>query len=73
MKPPGEPPMNDADLDAVYTRLCTTMTAVGEAEANLFLARFALLAMPRMGDREVVEALIEAAAEGIGSARAQGT
>ena len=64
--------MNEADLDAVYTQLCTTLTAVGEADAQLFLARFALLAMPRMGDREVVEALIETAAEGIGSGRSQG-
>ncbi len=63
--------MNDTDLDAVYTRLCTVMTAVGEADAKLFLARFALLAMTRLGDREAVEALIDAAAEGIGSGRSQ--
>jgi hypothetical protein len=63
--------MNDTDLDTVYTRLCTTMTAVGEAQANLFLARFALLAMTRLGDREAVEALIDAAAEGIGAGCSQ--
>ncbi len=57
--------MNDADLDVVYTRLCTTMTELGESQANLFLARFALLAMGQIGDREVALKLVAEAACGL--------
>jgi hypothetical protein len=57
--------MNASDLDAVYTHLCRTMTAVGEERAPLFLARFALLAIDRLGDANVVRELTEAAAEGL--------
>jgi hypothetical protein len=53
--------MTDAELDSVYTTLCKTMTQVGEADAPLFLARFALLAIQKMGDVEVALGLIEAA------------
>jgi len=53
--------MTDAELDAVYTRLCKTMTQVGEGNAPLFLARFALLAIQEIGDGEVALGLIEAA------------
>ena len=45
--------MTDSELDAVYTRLCKAMTQLGEANAPLFLARFALLAIDRIGDVEV--------------------
>ena len=38
--------MTDAELDIVYTRLCQTMTELGEANASLFLARFAMLPVP---------------------------
>jgi hypothetical protein len=55
--------MTDADLDAVYTRLCRTMTQLGESNAPLFLARFALLAIDRLGDAAIVRRLIDAAAE----------
>ena len=44
------PTMTEAELDAAYTHLCKTMTELGEARAPLFLARFALLAMMRIGD-----------------------
>jgi len=57
--------MNDADLDALYTRLCRTMTALGEAQAPLYLARFALLAMTQVDDRAVGERLIIEAATGL--------
>ncbi len=57
--------MTAADLDIVYTQLCKTMTELGEANASLFLARFALLALDRIGDAEVGQALIAAAAEGL--------
>ena len=55
--------MTDTELDAVYTRLCKTMTQVGEPAAPLFLARFALLAIDRIGDAEAAQRLIDAAAE----------
>jgi hypothetical protein len=55
--------MSDADLDAAYTHFCKTMTEVGEARAELFLARFALLAMVRIADREVIAELVAAAAD----------
>jgi hypothetical protein len=58
--------MTDSELDLVYTRLCKTMTQLGEASAPLFLARFALLAIGRIGDAGEVMALIGDASEGMG-------
>jgi hypothetical protein len=55
--------MTDTQLDAVYTALCKTMTRLGEPRAPLFLARFALLAIERLGDAALVQQLIDAAAE----------
>jgi hypothetical protein len=55
--------MTDSELDAVYTSLCKTMTRLGEANAQLFLARFALLAIERIGDATESQRLVEAAAE----------
>lgn len=57
--------MNERDLDAVYTHLCKTMTRIGEPSAQLFLARFALLAIDRIGDAEVSRQLIDQAGKGI--------
>lgn len=57
--------MTDAQLDAVYTRLCKTMTQLGEAHASLFLARFALLAIGEMNDPEGSLKLIDQASDGI--------
>ena len=54
--------MTDAELDQLYTHLCRTMTDLGERNASLFLARFALLAMERLGDAGAVRGLIDAAA-----------
>jgi hypothetical protein len=61
------PTMTEAELDASYTHLCKTMTELGEARAPLFLARFALLAMVRLGDATVVQGLTDAAAADIAS------
>lgn len=55
--------MKDSELDAVYTRLCTTMTTLGKARSELFLARFALLAIGRIGDAEAVMRIIDDAAD----------
>ena len=57
--------MTEAELDAAYTHLCKTMTELGEARAPLFLARFALLAMVRIGNVAVVQEMTEAAAADI--------
>ena len=59
--------MTDSELDAVYTRLCKTMTQLGENNAPLFLARFAMLAIDRIADGEVAQQLVDAAAEDIAS------
>ena len=59
--------MTEAELDAAYTHLCKTMTVLGEARAPLFLARFALLAMVRIGDADAVQGLTDAAAADIAS------
>ena len=61
------PTMTEAELDAAYTHLCKTMTELGEARAPLLLARFALLAMVRIGDAAVVQGLTDAAAADIAS------
>jgi hypothetical protein len=60
--------MTDSELDTVYTRLCTTMTQLGESRAPLFLARFAMLAIDRLGNGEAALQLIDAAAEDMTSA-----
>ena len=57
--------MTEAELDAAYTHLCKTMTELGETRAPLFLARFALLAMVRIGDAAAVQGLTDAAATDI--------
>ncbi|RAR51878.1 hypothetical protein C7401_13541 [Paraburkholderia unamae] len=57
--------MTDSELDTVYTQLCRTMTGLGEANGPLFLARFALLAIERIGDAQTCLGLIEAAGENI--------
>ena len=57
--------MTDAQLDAVYTRLCRTMTQLGEAKAALFLARFALLSISELNDPDASLRLIDEASDGI--------
>ncbi|MFL9910174.1 hypothetical protein [Paraburkholderia sp. RL17-337-BIB-A] len=53
--------MTDSELDLVYTTLCKTLTAEGEAQAPLYLARLALLSMTEIGDPQRALSLIEAA------------
>ena len=57
------PRLSDTELDAVYTQFCHQMTALGEAQAPLFMARFALLAMNRIGDAAAVQQLMAQAAK----------
>ncbi len=54
--------MNSSELDQAYTHLCHTMTRIGEPDAQLFLARLALLAMNRFEDAQAAKAWIDAAA-----------
>lgn len=57
--------MKESELDAVYTQLCKTMTNLGEDNAPLFLARFALLAIQQIDDPQAAQRLIGEAAEGM--------
>ncbi len=57
--------MTDSELDTVYTRLCKTMTQVGEQHASLFLARITMLAITRLDDANVALTLIDEAGEGM--------
>lgn len=54
--------MTAAQLDAAYSHLCHTMTRVGEAQASIFLARLALLALSQCDDAEAAKQLIDDAA-----------
>lgn len=58
--------LSPTDLDAVYTELCQTLTTLGEPQAPLMLARFALLAITELGDAATARRLMAAAAEGLG-------
>ncbi|WP_321961485.1 hypothetical protein [Paraburkholderia sp. J7] len=60
--------MTDSELDTVYTHLCKTMTNLGEANGLLFLARFALLAIERIGNAQTCVGLIDAAGENVSAA-----
>ncbi|MGF6439531.1 hypothetical protein [Paraburkholderia youngii] len=57
--------MTDSDLDIVYTRLCKTMTQLGQPNTSLFLARFAMLAIDRIDDPTAAMNLIDDASEGM--------
>ena len=54
--------MTNAELDTAYTHLCQTLTLQGEAQAQAFLARLAILALARSPSGEAAMALIDAAA-----------
>ncbi|MEG0920211.1 MAG: hypothetical protein RSD57_08235 [Comamonas sp.] len=60
---PARPTLTETELDTAYTQFCHQMTALGEAQAPLFMARFALLAMQRVGDAQAVQQLITQAAK----------
>ncbi|TGN94484.1 MULTISPECIES: hypothetical protein [unclassified Burkholderia] len=57
--------ITDTERDILYTDLCRTMTGIGEADAALFLARFALLAIEAIGDTATVNRLIADAGDGL--------
>ncbi len=41
-------------LDDLYAQFCETLGRVGEAQASLYLGRFALLAMVRLADADAI-------------------
>ncbi len=53
--------MNEQELDEVYGDFCRTLSAVSEAQATPFLARFALLAFHEINDVRRIRALIQEA------------
>ncbi|MBN3828308.1 hypothetical protein G3O00_32570 [Burkholderia sp. Ac-20384] len=57
--------MTDTERDTLYTDLCRTMTRIGEADASLFLARFAWLSIEEIGDSATVARLIADAGDGL--------
>ncbi|WP_175907461.1 hypothetical protein [Burkholderia sp. BCC1640] len=57
--------MTDTERDILYTDLCRTMTRIGETDASLFLARFALLAIEAIGDAATVTRMITDAGDGL--------
>jgi len=57
--------MTTDQLDELYSGLCATLSKIGEADAALFLGRFALLAMVRLGDADLARQLIDEAAAGL--------
>ena len=61
-------PLAPADLDDAYTRLCHTMTRLGEAQATIFLARLALLALARAEGADAARRLIDDAESGLAAA-----
>lgn len=63
--------ITDAERDTLYTDLCRTMTRIGEADASLFVARFALLSIEAIGDTATVTRLIADASDGLPDAGMQ--
>jgi hypothetical protein len=59
--------MKSEDLDIAYSEFCAVMTEVGKEQAELFLARFALLSIMAIGDLDQVRKLIADAAAIAGS------
>ena len=57
--------MTDTERDVLYSNLCRTMTRIGETDASLFLARFALLAIEAIGDAATITRLIADAGDGL--------
>ena len=53
--------MNEQELDDVYGEFCRKLSAIGEAQATPYLARFALLAFHAIDDANRIRTLIEAA------------
>lgn len=66
----ARPALSAADLDAVYSDFCHTMSRVGQDQAPIFLSRFALLAMVALGDRTALQQMVQEAAADLAPAAA---
>lgn len=55
--------MKAEDLDLAYTAFCQVMTDIGKERSEMFLSRFALLAIVALDDLERVGKLITEAAD----------
>ncbi|MDX2203206.1 MAG: hypothetical protein NW223_10690 [Hyphomicrobiaceae bacterium] len=64
--------MTDAELDSAYAELCRTMTHLGERRTELYLARFAVLAMLEIDDAAKISRLVAAAADGLAADEGDG-
>jgi hypothetical protein len=53
--------ISETELDSIYGELCRAISQVGEANAPLLLARFALLAIAEIGDVERVQRILTSA------------
>ena len=53
--------ISETELDGIYGELCRAISQVGEANAPLLLARFALLAIAEIGDVERVQRILTSA------------
>lgn len=58
-------PLNELELDEVYTELCYRMSEVGDARTTDVLARLTLLLMHEVGDARRIHQAIDAALEGL--------
>jgi hypothetical protein len=56
--------MTAQELEDVYSALCYRLTAVGEANTPMVLARLALLMMHKIDDAAAIAALIDDASDG---------
>jgi len=61
MRSAGKQTGNHRDLDSLYGEFCRALSDVGEAQAPLLLARFALLAIAEIGDVERVQRILTSA------------
>ena len=60
--------MQAAEIDQAYTYLCQTMTRLGQAQSEFFLARLALLAIQDMPDAASAMRWVDAAAQDVPAA-----
>ena len=58
--------MSPTELDEIYTAMCYRMTALGERNASLYLARVALLALSRHADFTGATQLLQEVSDSFG-------
>jgi hypothetical protein len=63
--------IDESDLDSLYGEFCRALSDVGEAQAPLLLARFALLAIAEIDDVERVQRILTSARDFEAAANSQ--